>query len=438
MKISVFGIGYIGAVTAACLADAGHEVIAVDKAEVKVRCLNEGRSPIVEKGLDELIAAGVRRGRLQATTDFAGAVRETEISLVCVGTPSLPDGSLNLSYVVDTCRQIGGVLKGAPEFHTVVLRSTVVPGTLENVVRPVLEEASGGRAGADFGLGNNPEFLREGTAVEDFRHPTQIVVGALDRRTAEKIMDLYDGLDGPRSIVDVNVAEGVKYTSNAWRASKITFANEVGNVLKRHGVDSHKVMRVLFEDRRINLGPSFLMPGYAFGGSCLPKDIRALRASAKERGLATPLLDALLVANDLQVDHAVGLVEKTGKKVFGLLGLSFKAGTDDLRESPLVVLAERLLRRGFGLRIFDPCVQAARRMDGANREYIERVIPHISRHLAEDPEELVRSCEAFIIGNGSMEFSPILDRVPDGAPIVDLARHYAPVEKRAGYAGICW
>lgn len=438
MKVSVFGIGYVGAVTSACLAKAGHKVVAVDTSPVKVLCIKQGRSPIVEEGLENLIRETVNTGFLTATTDYEEAVRETDMSLICVGTPSKKNGSLDLQYIETICRQIGQVLKDKDSFHTVVIRSTVVPGTLMNVVKPILEAASGKVAGQDFGLGNNPEFLRESTAIKDYYNPTQIVVGALDDKTAEQILRLYEGLEAPRTVTDVSVSEGVKYVSNSWRANKIGFANEIGNILKRHGVDSHQVMNIIFQDNKINMGPSFLLPGYAFGGSCLPKDVRAIRASANDKGLETPIFDSLLVANDLQVLRAFEMILDTGKTKLGLLGLSFKSGTDDLRESPLVALAELLIRNGFDLKIYDPCVNQARYMDGANSEYIKSGIPHISACLVDNPDDLVDSCDVFVIGNNTKEFGDILDKIDEDAPLIDLVRHYKPIEKRAAYAGICW
>jgi GDP-mannose 6-dehydrogenase len=434
----VFGIGYVGAVVSACLVDSGHEIIAVDPHETKVRCINEGKSPIVEKGLDELISKGVASGRLKAIKDCREAVMNTEMSLVCVGTPSEQDGSLDYKYIRQICQEIGEVLGEKELFHTVVIRSTVVPGTLEDIVKPILEEASGKKAGVDFGLGNNPEFLRESTAIEDYRNPTQIVVGAIDETTAQKIMSLYDGMDAPRTITTPRIAEGVKYVSNSWRASKISFANEIGNILKCHGVDSHEVMKIFFEDRKINMGPSFLMPGFAFGGSCLPKDVRALRVSANDKGLPTPIFDSLMKANELQVQHALDMVAATGCQKVGLLGLSFKPGTDDLRESPLVTLAELMLKNGYELKIYDPCVYQARLMKGANAEYIEKTIPHIAQHLVETPEELLQASEMFVLGNGTREFSEILERADEKSPIVDLVRLKGAYEKRAAYNGICW
>lgn len=438
MKISIFGIGYVGAVASACLVKSGHEVVAVDPFQVKVDCINEGRSPIIEKGLDELIKEGVASGRLHATTDYNDAIMNTEMSLICVGTPSEQDGSLDYKYIRDICTQIGKALKDKNEFHIVVNRSTVVPGTLVNIIQPLLEEASGKKAGVDFGLGNNPEFLRESTAVEDYFNPTQIVVGALTAETAEKIMGLYDGIVAPRTITDVSVAEGVKYVSNSWRANKISFANEIGNILKHHGVDSHEVMKIFFQDSRINMGPYFLMPGFAFGGSCLPKDVKAIRSSANSKGVATPIFDSILAANDKQIDRAYEMIWNTGRKNIGLMGLSFKPGTDDLRESPLVKLADKLLEAGYLLKIYDPCVNRARNMNGANREYIENGIPHISRCLAEDPQDVINFADVVVIGNGTREFGEIVARANDNMPIIDLVRLNPALEQRKAYNGICW
>jgi GDP-mannose 6-dehydrogenase len=438
MKASVFGIGYVGAVASACLAEMGHDVVAIDTDPVKVDCINSGRSPIVERGLDELIKKGVNAGKLKATLDARDAILNTEISLICVGTPSDNDGALDYKYIREICRQIGIVLKEKKDFHTVVIRSTVVPGTLREIVQPILEQESGKKAGKDFGLGNNPEFLRESTAIEDYFHPTQIVVGALDEKTADRIMSLYEGIEGPRTITDVSVAEGVKYVSNSWRANKICFANEMGNILKRHDVDSHQVMKIFFEDRKINMGPSFLMPGFAFGGSCLPKDIRAIRASAKKKGVKTPLFDSMIKANDLQIRHAFDMIWERGLQNIALLGLSFKPNTDDLRESPLVILADLLLKGGYNLKIYDPCVFKAKYMNGTNREYIEKGIPHITNCLVETPDELLFNSEIFVIGNGTKEFADIIHRTGEEKTIIDLVRLNAGYEARKSYAGLCW
>ncbi len=438
MKISIFGIGYVGSVASACLADSAHDVIAVDPHKVKVDCINQGRSPIIEKDLDRLIKKNVDEGRLSATTNCRDAVLATEMSLICVGTPSQKNGSLDYKYINQTCKEIGRVLREKKDFHIVVIRSTVVPGTLMNVVKPILEKESGKRAGIGFGLGNNPEFLRESTAVEDYFNPTQIVVGATDPVTAKKIMSLYDGMDAPRTITEPSVAESVKYISNAWRANKISFANEVGNILKHHDIDSHEAMDIFFQDKKINMGSSFLKPGFAFGGSCLPKDVKALRCSANDKGIPTPLFDSMLHANELQVKHAFDMIWETKRRSVGLLGLSFKAGTDDLRDSPLVTLAELLLKMGYRLKIYDPCVDQARQMNGSNKSYIENGIPHITRCLVSNPDELIRESEILVIGNGTREFVDILEKAHVDTPIIDLVRLHRPMEARKAYAGICW
>ncbi|MBL4589872.1 MAG: nucleotide sugar dehydrogenase [Alphaproteobacteria bacterium] len=438
MDVSVFGIGYVGAVTSACLSDSGHNIIAVDTFDVKVQCINEGRSPIVENGLDDLISKGLKSGKLRATTDYVDAINNSDVSLVCVGTPSAPDGSLGLNFITDICEQIGEVLKTKDTFHTVVIRSTVIPGTLMNVVLPCLEKASGKKAGVDFGLGNNPEFLRESTAIADYYDPTEIVVGALDDKTAKMIMGLYEGIEAPRVVCDVQVAEGVKYVSNAWRAAKVGFANEMGNILKEHDVDSHKVMDIFFKDTKMNLSKYFLTPGFAFGGSCLPKDVRAIRASANDKGLKTPLLDSLLSANKAQIQRGFDMIKETGKTKIGLFGLSFKAGTDDLRESPLVELANLLLMDGFELSIYDPCVYKASQMDGANKDYITKGLPQIYACIREKAQDVVDSSELFVIGNGTKEFASIIEQADSNKSIIDLVRLGSPMEERENYSGICW
>ncbi len=438
MKVSVFGIGYVGAVSAACLADAGHDVVAVDMEQVKIDCINEGRSPIIETDLESLIEKAVKNGKLRATLDAEDAIMNTDISLICVGTPSESDGSLNLKYVESLCETIGQLLARRDGFHTVVLRSTMVPGSAMNVALPILEKASGKKGGVDFGFGNNPEFLRESTAVFDYYNPPKIVVGALDDKTAEQIMGLYEGIDAPRVVADILVAEGVKYADNAWHATKVGFANEMGNILKDHGVDSHKVMDIFCMDTKLNISTYYMRPGFAFGGSCLPKDVKALRASAKIKGLKTPIFDALLEANDEQVKRAYDMIVASGAKKIGMLGVSFKAKTDDLRESPLVTLAELLLKNGYELSIYDANVYKAKMMAGANQYYINNVIPHISECLVETPEEMTEKSELFVVGNPGENFGEILKHVDPSKPIIDLVRIDQNLEKREKYQGICW
>ena len=438
MKVSVFGIGYVGAVTSACLVDSGHEVIAVDKDPVKVKCITEGRSPIVEPELPELIKKGVENGTLAATQDCAEAVEKSDISLICVGTPSNSDGSLQLDYVEAVCKEIGEAIAKKDDYHVVVVRSTMVPGTAMNVCKPILEEASGKKAGEGFGFANNPEFLRESTAIFDYYNPPKIVIGADNEKTGQMVSDLYHNIEAPEVITSIEVAEGVKYADNAWHAMKVGFANELGNIMKDHGVDSHKVMDIFFLDTKLNISKAYLKPGFAFGGSCLPKDVRALRASAQDKGLKTPIFDSLLEANQEQVRRAFQMIEQSGKKTVGMMGLSFKAHTDDLRESPLVTLADMLLEAGYALKIYDPCVSEARKMDGANKHYIENGIPQISACLVETPQEVTGTAEIFVIGNGTQEFYSVLDSVNDNQPILDLVRLNDSLASKQGYTGICW
>jgi GDP-mannose 6-dehydrogenase len=439
MRISIFGLGYVGAVTAACIADCGHEVIAVDTDSIKVKCIQEGRSPIIEPGLAEAIAKNVKTGKLKATLSCEQAVGESDMSIICAGTSSNADGSLKLDNIEATCGQIGKALKDKGFYHSVVLRSTVVPGTARNVVIPILEKASGKKAGDEFGFGNNPEFLRESTAIYDYFNPPKIVVGALDELTAEGVCGLYKGIIAPEIVTTIDIAEGVKYADNAWHALKVGFANELGNILKEHGVDSHKVMDIFCLDTMLNISKAYLKPGFAFGGSCLPKDVRAICASAHKRGVETPIFDSLLKANEEQVRRACRMVLKSGKTRIGMLGLAFKADSDDLRESPLVTLADMLLKEGLDLAIYDPNVYKAANMEGANQKYIHEGIPHISRCLVATPEDLLQQADLFIIGNHGAEFSQIINQANDNSPIIDLVRlKNAAGETRPSYSGICW
>ena len=438
MRVSVFGLGYVGAVASACIAES-RKVIAIDKDPVKVKCIAEGRSPIIEPGLPEMIKKHQESGQLRATLDVRDAVMNSDISLICVGTPSNEDGSLKLDYVEDVCREIGEILKEKDEWHSVVLRSTVVPGTARDIAIPALEKASGKKAGQDFGFGNNPEFLRESTAIDDYFNPPKIVIGALDDKTAQMMVDVYKGIDAETAICPVEVSEGVKYADNAWHAMKVGFANEIGNIFKELGVDSHQVMDIFFLDTKLNISKAYLMPGFAFGGSCLPKDVRAIRASGKHQGVKTPIFDALLDANAEQVRRAQKMIEDTKAKKIGLMGLSFKAGTDDLRESPLVTLADLLLKQGYELSIYDPCVYEAANMEGANQKYIREGIPHISKCLVENPDEILNNADVFVIGNGHESYADILKSVNDNSKIIDLVRlKNSILEARKSYTGICW
>ena len=438
MKVSVFGLGYVGTVSAASFAADGHEVVGIDVNADKVATVNAGRSPIVEPGLEDLLARAVENGHLRATTDTADAVGSTDISLLCVGTPSRRNGSLDLTYLERVCEQIGRTLRGKASYHLVVVRSTVLPGTTHGVVIPALERESGKKYGKDFGVSVNPEFLREGTALKDFRHPPLTLVGHNHAADATGTIALYQSIDAPLFSTSIRVAEMMKYTSNTWHALKVCFANEIGNLCKRLGVDSHEVMEVFCRDDKLNLSSYYLKPGFAFGGSCLPKDVRALQYRAKELDLDMPVIQSILPSNQLQIRQAFDQVMETGKKRIGLLGFSFKAGTDDLRESPIVILAEALLGKGCQLRIYDKNVSLAR-LVGANKEYIDTQIPHLSSLLCNTIEEVIDGSDVVVVGNNAPEFADAIVRAREGQVIIDLVRLpvNAPAMK-ADYRGICW
>ena len=438
MKVSVFGLGYVGTVSAAALAAAGHHVVGVDVNRGKVAKVNAGKSPIVEPGLDELLERAVSDGRLRATNDTAAAVAASEVSLVCVGTPSRRNGSLDLSYVTRVCGELGAALRHKSDYHVVVVRSTVLPGTTHEVVIPALEAASGKKYGDGFGVSVNPEFLCEGTALKDFRKPPLTLVGHNHAADASGTIALYAAIDAPLVSTSIRVAEMIKYTNNAWHALKVCFANEIGSLSKRLGIDSHEVMDVFCRDEKLNLSPYYLKPGFAFGGSCLPKDLRALQYRAKEVDVDLPLIQSILPSNKLQIQRAIDEVLDTGRKHIGLLGFSFKAGTDDLRESPLVILAETLLGKGLTLKIYDRNVSLAR-LVGSNKEYIEQQIPHLSSLLCSTIDEVIAQSDLIVIGNASPEFVEPMSRCRADQIVVDLVR--LPIDGRsfrADYRGICW
>src|SRR6478609_7824482 len=438
MKVSVFGLGYVGSVSAASFAADGHTVVGVDVNADKVASLNEGRSPIVEKGLDELIKDNTANGRLRATTSTADAIRETEISLICVGTPSRKNGSLDLTYLERVAEQIGEALKDKDDYHVVVVRSTVLPGTTHEIVIPALERTSGKKYGTGFGVSVNPEFLREGTAIQDFRHPPMTLVGHNYRSDAEPTQALYAKVEAPMVTTTIRTAEMIKYASNTWHALKVTFANEVGNLCKRLKIDSHEVMDIFCRDEKLNLSSYYMKPGFAFGGSCLPKDVRAMQYRAKEVDLEMPVIQSILGSNQLQIQHAIDRIVETGRKKVGLLGFSFKADTDDLRESPMVILAEALLGKGYELRIYDRNVSLAR-LVGANRTYINEQIPHLSSLLRDSIDEVLQDADVIVVGNAAPEFSDALTRTREDQIVLDLVRVKTPREQiRADYRGICW
>jgi GDP-mannose 6-dehydrogenase len=441
MRISVFGIGYVGAVSAACLARDGHRVVAVDTSGQKVETINAGRSPIVEEGLALLIAEAVAAGRLRATTDGAEAVAESELSFVCVGTPSLANGDLDLTQVVRVCEVIGRAIAQKGGFHAVAVRSTMLPGSLAGVVTPVLERAAGGRAGDAFGVAIYPEFLREGTAIRDHDQAGIVVLGAddeRDERTRALVREvaLRDG--GQELLVPTAVAEMIKYTNNAWHATKIVFANEIGAVCKTLGIDSHSVMEAVCADTRLNVSAAYMRPGFAFGGSCLPKDLRALLYRAKSLDVSCPMIGALLPSNEEQVRRALELVRAAGNRRVGLIGLAFKGGTDDLRESPAVELAERLFGKGYELRIFDHDVCLGR-LTGGNLAFIQGRIPHLASLLTDDLHAVAAHGDTLVLAHAGLPQGRVLPSLRQDQTLVDLARLPEAARPAGGrYEGICW
>jgi GDP-mannose 6-dehydrogenase len=442
MKIALFGLGYVGVVSAACLARDGHSVVGIDPNAVKVDFLRRGKSPIIEPGLDELIASAVATGRLVAGSDYATGVAQSDVLMVCVGTPGQANGSLDLTYVRRVVQQIGEQLAARGGYKVVVIRSTLLPGSMQSVVVPLLEESSHLKAGKDFGVCINPEFLRESSAIYDYDHPPKTVIGASDERAAAIVRELYAALDAPLVLTNLRTAEMVKYVDNSWHALKVTFANEVGRLCKVMGVDGRLAMRLFCMDTKLNVSTAYLRPGFAFGGSCLPKDVRALTYQGRLLDVETPVLGSILASNQLHIAHALSMIRATGRRRVGLLGLSFKEGTDDLRESPIVTLAEQLIGKGYELLVYDQNVRLAALM-GANREYILTHIPHIGRLLVERPEQLLEHAEVLIVAAASEEFRTLLQESPSGMSVIDLVGLWktadgegtAPMDH---YDGIAW
>jgi GDP-mannose 6-dehydrogenase len=440
MRIAVFGLGYVGSVTSACLAKLGHHVVGVDPNEYKVGCLARGESPIVEKDLGYLIRCAVKEGRLTATTDYVAAVREADLVLVCVGTPSRDDGSLDLDHVAHAAGEVGSALRTHPHPCVVVFRSTMLPGSVETMLVPRLEESSGGRLGKDFGVCYNPEFLREGTAVADFFAPPITVLGVADARSAAPLEELYQGIEGEVAVVSIRTAEMLKYVNNAFHGLKVAFANEIGVLCKREGIDSHEVMRLFCKDVKLNLSPYYLKPGFAFGGSCLPKDLRAINHRGRERNLTLPVLDSILRSNELQVQRAIAAIErsKAPNRKVGVLGLSFKAETDDLRESPIVRVVGALVGKGWELKLHDAHVDVAKLL-GANRQYLEAEIPYLDRLFRKDPRDVVAGSEVVVIANSHAAYREVPAWMKDGQTLVDLVRLVEKDEVvRGEYVGLAW
>lgn len=437
-RISVFGLGYVGCVSAACFADLGHDVIGVDINSVKVDMLNQGQSPIIERGLTELISRGLKASRIRATTDVDQAMRNSDISIICVGTPSNFNGSLNLSYVQRVCVEIGKTLATKSDYHVIVARSTMLPGSTEEVIISTLEKISGKKEGDHFGVCFNPEFLREGSSIKDFFDPPFTVIGGEDDRAIAALSELYKDFESSLIVVPFKVAEMVKYTNNAFHALKVVFANEIGNICKQQGIDSHQVMDIFCQDTKLNLSSYYLKPGFAFGGSCLPKDLRALLYHCRYVDVYPSVLEAILPSNRRQVDLAYQMVRRTGRKRVGVLGFSFKAGTDDLRESPIVDIIEQFIGKGYHVKVYDRNVSLAN-LQGANREYIEREIPHIASLMVGSIDEILDDSEVIVIGNKSSEFETILSQIQPHQTVIDLVRiveeDFSEVKQ---YQGICW
>lgn len=438
LSISVFGMGYVGSVTAACFAHVGHKVIGVDVSPLKVEMMAAGRTPIVEARMSELVEEGHRAGLLQATTSAEEAVCNSEISFVCVGTPSMRSGKLDLGYVERVVHEIGAALKQKKSHHVIVLRSTVLPGTTESLVIPTLEKASGRRAGKDFAVCYNPEFMREGSAVADFLQPPYTILGAQDAEHLTSARQLYKMVPGPVFETSIPVAEMVKYVCNAFHAVKIGFANEIGTLCKSLEVDTEAVTKIYTSDTKLNISPAYLSPGFAFGGSCLPKDLRAISHRAKELDVSLPLLESILPSNVLHIDRAVEAVLRTNKKKIAFLGLSFKPGTDDLRESPQVQMIKRLLGEGCQVRVWDRDVSLGR-LAGSNRQYIEEVIPHIGSLLSSELEPVVQSGEVVVIATklDKAQLAGCLGRDQIVIDLVNLAAASRPAGG-SSYQGICW
>ena len=437
MRIAIFGLGYVGCVSASCFAGEGHRVIGVDVTKEKVDIINSGKSPIVEPGLGEKIENVVADGYLKATTDFKEAVTNSDISLICVGTPSEKNGSVRLDFIFRVAQQIGEALKECDHYHVIVIRSTVLPGTLEKALALVAEH-SGKTVGRGFGGCSNPEFLREGTALKDFYDPPYTMIGEYDKKSGDQLAEIYKSVDAPLVRADVKIAETVKYANNAFHAVKVAFGNEIGTICKQVGVDGHRLMEIFCMDNKLNLSSYYLKPGFAFGGSCLPKDVRAITYHAKKNDLDLPLLNSVVPSNNIHIQRAIDMIMSHGKKRIGVLGLSFKGNTDDLRESPMVEVVETLIGKGYDIRIYDHNVHLAK-LFGANKEYINQKIPHISNLLVKELDTVLEHAEIIVVGNKSNEFGDTVTSLENSHRVIDFVRILDDLNNvTPNYEGICW
>jgi GDP-mannose 6-dehydrogenase len=437
MRISVFGLGYVGTVTAACLADLGNEVVGVDVNADKVNIVNSGHSPIVEPHIDELVGSMVSQGRIRATTSVAEGIHGSDLSLVCVGTPSRANGSLDTGYLERVAGEIGEAIRGKNRFHSVVVRSTVLPGTVSNIVLPLLEKTTDGKVGERFGIALNPEFMREGSAVADFRDPPKTVIGEMDKVTGDLIEQMFSSLKAPLFRVPIEVAEMVKYTDNVWHALKVAFGNEIGSIAKSVGIDSHTLMKIFLSDTKLNISPAYLKPGFAFGGSCLPKDTRALSYFGRAQDLDLPIISNLISSNQKLIDRGIDWILSTGAKRICFLGFSFKAGTDDLRESPYLEMVERLIGKGKTISIYDRNVVLARLM-GANKAYLYNTIPHVNELLVDSPAKALEEADLVVVTANSAEYAEALEHLRPDQRVLDFARIPDAAEKVERYEGFMW
>ena len=440
MKISIFGLGYVGCVGAACLAKLGHRVIGVDVNENKVRLINEGKPTIIEEGIAELCAEAHSKGLMSATMDVREAVHATDVSFIVVGTPSSKEGHLNLNYIYKVAEQIGAALSDKPANkaglrHIIAIRSTVLPGTNEKVGE-IIAQASGLVRGKDFTIVSNPEFLREGTSVKDYFNPPLTLVGT-DMPEAEAVFrEIYKGIEAEFICTDIRVAEMMKYVNNTYHALKIVFGNEVGNICKELNIDSHKVMEIFCKDKQLNISPYYFKPGFAYGGSCLPKDMKALKTLAHDHYVEVPVIEAIGESNELQKRRAVQLIMAQGQRRVGILGLSFKSGTDDLRCSPIVDVVESLLGKGFEIRIYDKNVKVSE-LTGTNKDFIMAKIPHLQHFVTDDLEAVCRESDVLVVTNKEAEFIDVLNKYPNKT-IVDLVRQWKEVDYAGRYEGLSW